>query len=178
MYRKLWLNSPNSRWTLKPIFKAKQAIEHQHVIHLESLKNSILCPGSLCPWQCCPEQCPAWRCKCSPIPTPWPELCLLLRKEKQILEARRPSQKKAALSLSSSACRAHFHRGFNPHSTVCVFRNAFSCSNKPTPQCQWCNTIINITDQYLCSWLTGGFPSSGRGPQAPCTLWLHSAEAL
>jgi len=30
------------------------------------------------------------------------------------------SGKKAALSMVSSACRAHFHRGFNPHTTVCV----------------------------------------------------------
>ena len=147
MYRNLWLNSPNSRWTLKPIIKAEHGygtpVPHSP-LHL--WRTAFCVQGHSAPGSVSQSRCPAWRCKCSPIPTPWPELCLLLRKEKQILEARRPSQKKAALSLSSSACRAHFHRGFDPHSTVCVFRNEFSCSNKPTPQCQWCNTIINITD--------------------------------
>ena len=43
------------------------------------------------------------------------------------------SGKKAALSMVSSACRAHFHRGFNPHTTVCVFRNEFSLVTNQYP---------------------------------------------
>ena len=43
------------------------------------------------------------------------------------------SGKKAALSMVSSACRAHFHRGFSAHSTVCVFRNEFSAVTNQHP---------------------------------------------
>ena len=43
------------------------------------------------------------------------------------------SGKKAALSMVSSACRAHFHRGFNPHTTVRVFRNEFSLVTNQYP---------------------------------------------
>ena len=43
------------------------------------------------------------------------------------------SGKKAALSMVSSACRAHVHRGFNPHTTVRVFRNEFSLVTNQYP---------------------------------------------